>query len=98
MVYGAIVAKVCSTSHGQPASGSRRRTMMSSRRRRSRSGAVMRTLAGPAAPWQRGVADRDELAVEQAVALVVAERSSLQVDHATAGAFQHGLRGGCAPL
>src|SRR5690606_10757594 len=43
MVYGAMLAKSCFRSHGQPVSGVRSAAMMSSRRRMSREG-VMRVL------------------------------------------------------
>src|SRR3990167_10330427 len=94
MVYGAMLAKSCATSHGQPPTGSRKRAMIVSRRAIS----SLRSVMQPLPPWQVGIAQGDEIRVEQRVLAVVAQRLAVHAKHHAPGRFQHALRGGGVPL
>src|ERR1700754_853723 len=94
MVYGAIVAKVCLTSHGQPFSGLRRRAMMSARG--VMSGCAIGALLGNgqvAEPVETGIAHGEEFRIHQVVARVVAHAFTSKVDHAATGLLEHALAG-----
>src|SRR5690606_9418689 len=56
------------------------------------------SLVQPGTPGQRRIAHRDEIAVEQGVALVVAERPTLRIEQCAAGGFEDGLSGAGVPL
>src|SRR3970040_637426 len=89
-----MVANVCCTSHGAPSPGSRSRAMIAS----NPSMPVTLSVIAPLPPRQGRIAQRDEIAVEDGVALVVAQRPALAVEHATTSALEHALAGGGVPL
>src|SRR5690348_3185652 len=88
MVYGAMLAKSWRTSQGQPVCGSRRAAMMPS----SRAMPPSASATEPVLPWQGGIAERDEIAVEDGVALIVGERPPARIEHRAAGGLEHALR------
>src|SRR5690606_28371757 len=54
--------------------------------------------SAPFPPGQRGIAEGEEIAVQQRIALVVAERTALRVEHRATGRLEDGLPGGGVPF
>src|SRR5262245_37054517 len=52
----------------------------------------------PRAPRQVGIAEREEVAVEDGVALVVTQRTAARIDHDAACRLEHALAGGGIPF